>query len=395
MKILYHHRTQGEGVERVHILGIVNAWRSAGHYVDIVSPPGVSLNHPEKTEINNDNGNIWKHVVKYIPEFGFELFEIAYNFWVYISLTRETKRKVYDFIFERYSFLCFAGLLASKRHGIPFFLEVNYTSYTPIFRQRTRFIKPFERWIEHIVFKKADGIIVVSTYLKEHLLSLGINGDKIIVLSNAADPSKFNPDLKADNLKKQLKLKKRKVVGFVGYFYTWHGIEFFLDTYKYVNKNVGGVVYLLVGDGPIYKKISEMVTQRKLHEKILLVGSVDHEEIPKYITLFDVAVMPHSNNYGSPMKVLEYMAMGKAVVAPRLGPLEDVIQDGMNGLLFDPEDEEDLINKILIAVNNDEIRIDIGKAARLSILEKHNWHKNAQEILNLYNRVLQAVNTGI
>ena len=145
----------------------------------------------------------------------------------------------------------------------------------------------------------------------------------------------------------------------------------------------------------MYNEISEMVKREELYDNILMVGGVDHDKVPEYVALFDVAVIPHSNNYGSPMKVFEYMAMGKAVVAPRLGPLEDVIQDGMSGLLFDPEDEEDLINKILIAVNNDELRIDIGKAARLSILEKHNWHKNAQEILNLYNRVIQAVNTGI
>ena len=92
MNILYHHRTQGKGVERIHILGIVNAWRSGGHNVDIVSPPGVSFHRSQNAKINNDKRNGWKYLTKDMPEVFFEFFEVVFNFWAFISLSRKIRR---------------------------------------------------------------------------------------------------------------------------------------------------------------------------------------------------------------------------------------------------------------------------------------------------------------
>lgn len=386
MNILYHHRTQGKGVERVHILGIVNAWRRAGHNVEIVSPPGIHMERPEAGENQQRKEKFWKQTGESLHGIFFELLEIAYNFWAYFNILGTLRRTTFNFIFERYSFLCLAGFLASKKYSLPFLLEVNYTSRTPIFRTRSRFIKFLERHVEYMLFDRADGIVVVSKYLQEHLLGMGIDGNKIIVLPNATDPLQFDPKLDARELRSNLGLARCKVVGFTGYFYPWHGIELLLDSYHHVKNQFENVVFLLVGDGPTYEETKNKVSANGLAHSIRLVGKVSHNEVPRHIALFDVAVMPHSNVYGSPMKIPEYMAMCKAVVAPRLGPIEDIIEDGNNGVLFESNDIYQLATKIVGLLKDDQYRSRIGKAARTSVMQKFNWNRNAERILELYHR---------
>jgi glycosyltransferase involved in cell wall biosynthesis len=87
------------------------------------------------------------------------------------------------------------------------------------------------------------------------------------------------------------------------------------------------------------------------------------------------------------MKVLEYMAMAKAIIAPRLGPLEDIITDKFNGLLFEPLNHQELAEMIAYLLINENERQQIGKSARLTILEKNNWDLNAGNIISLYKRI--------
>jgi glycosyltransferase involved in cell wall biosynthesis len=365
-------------------MGIVGSWRAAQHVVNIISPPNVDI---EKSDGKKGKGRnqIGSLLSKHLPEILFEIFEIAYNLWAYYFIGQKLKRFRYDLIYERYSFLCFAGLLAARRYKIPFFLEVNYFTKTPIVRRRTFFVRPVERIIEKALFEKADGIIVVSTYLRKQLESQGISPYKILVVPNAADPSKFDPTKTGNGIKKRLSMADKRVVGFIGYFYPWHGIELLLKAFPLLKKEIKEVGYLLIGDGPIFPKIQEAVTSNNFQEDIIMTGKVPHGEVPNLISAFDIAVMPHSNVYGSPMKILEYMAMGKAVVAPRLGPLEDVIDDGKTGLLFEPENAEDLTQKILKLLLDEKLRETLGSVARESIIKEHNWEHRAQNILALYN----------
>ena len=143
---------------------------------------------------------------------------------------------------------------------------------------------------------------------------------------------------------------------------------------------------MLVGNGPLYNEISESVKKSNLTDRVLLVGRISHRDIPEYVSLFDVAVMPHSNDYGSPMKILEYMAMGKAVIAPRLGPLEDIIKDGINGLLFEPKDNEDFQKKLVQVLSDERFQKSLGFAARQAIIDKFNWDSNASKIIAFYEK---------
>jgi glycosyltransferase involved in cell wall biosynthesis len=275
----------------------------------------------------------------------------------------------------------------AKLFGIKFVSEINFTSRTPLVRKRTRFIEPFDRLFEKILLRHADGMVAVSNYLKRQLMEMGVEADKIIMLPNAADPSKFDPERDASILKRRLCLDGKLVVGFVGHFYPWHGVDFLLDSFPIVDSKIKNFVYILIGSGPTFNEVRRRIISQGLQDRILLVGQVDHSKIPDYVAIFDIAVMPNSNNYGSPMKVLEYMAMAKATVIPRLGPLEDIVQDGVDGMLFDPNAAHQMAEKIILFLSDKKLRNDIGHNARVKIESKHNWNANASQILDLCQRI--------
>jgi glycosyltransferase involved in cell wall biosynthesis len=141
---------------------------------------------------------------------------------------------------------------------------------------------------------------------------------------------------------------------------------------------------LLVGDGPERPRIEAQVAAAGLTEHCLLAGNRPHAELPGWIAAMDVCVMPHSNDYGSPMKVFEYMALGRAVLAPSLPPLRDVIDDGVNGALFVAARGADPVGPLddgLAALLGDAaLRERLGAAARKRVGERHTWQENWRRV---------------
>jgi glycosyltransferase involved in cell wall biosynthesis len=233
------------------------------------------------------------------------------------------------------------------------------------------------------MFPRADACVVVSSRLRELLLESGVEDARVIVLPNAADPAKFDPRRRAEELRAALGLTGRLVVGFTGRFHRWHGLQLLVDTFEEIADREPAVAYLLVGDGPTRPEIAALAETRGWQGRVILPGSVHHDKVPDYVALFDVAVMPHSNDYGSPMKIAEYMAAGKAVVAPRLGPIEDMVRDGHTGVLFDPGDVQALGAAVAGLLSDPERRRAVGQAARQEVERALNWDVVAARVLAL------------
>jgi len=101
-----------------------------------------------------------------------------------------------------------------------------------------------------------------------------------------------------------------------------------------------------------------------------------------YIAAFDIGVLAHSNEFGSPIVLFEMMALGKCVVAPRLDPILDVVEDGVNGVIFNPLDMQDLFNKTKWLLQHPEEMKKIGENAKDITYSEHTWDKNAEKILS-------------
>lgn len=375
-KLVYVHRTKGAGVEGVHINGIVNAFKKAGADVEVISPAGTAdVNDSQKPHLGS--GRLLKFFSLYTPEIVFELFEILYNLRCYLGLIGQRSTSL---IYERYAFFAFAAAWFSSRRLIPFILEVNYYSATPLVRCRSRILLPLARRVEKFVFENADCIITVSTHLKEKIIEYyGLPEEKFLVQTNAVDLDRF--DL-SQQVEQEIDDKTEVIIGFVGGFYAWHGLDFLVKVFNELLSHGKDVKLLLIGDGPEKQKIEEQVKRLGIQKYVDFTGAVAPQELPRYMSKFDIGVMPNSNEYGSPMKIFEYMATGVAVVAPDYSPILDVIENKFNGFVFQRNNAESFRLVLEGVIDNPELTTKVVDQAIQDIKLKYNWDAHVVEILD-------------
>src|SRR5262249_7638249 len=138
---------------------------------------------------------------------------------------------------------------------------------------------------------------------------------------------------------------------------------------------------LLVGDGPVRPQVEEIIRARGLHDSVRFTGFLPAAAIPEYISAIDLCVMPDSNAHGSPMKIFEYMAMAKPVLAPGYGPIEEIIDHGVNGWIFPPRDGDALRHAVESLMRDQALRDRLGARAQADVLSRHTWVCRVQQLL--------------
>ena len=180
-----------------------------------------------------------------------------------------------------------------------------------------------------------------------------------------------------------IKLEGRFVIGFVGTFKRWHGVDFLLSAFQILHQTDPSTHLLLVGDGPLRLQLEEEVRKMGLRGAVTFAGAVAHEEIPPYLAATDAAVAPYpalQDFYFSPLKLFEYMASGRAVVASRVGQVAEVVRDGVTGLLFEPGNVADLVGCIRRVRDNPALGRELGRNASAASAER-TWTHNAAKVI--------------
>ena len=182
----------------------------------------------------------------------------------------------------------------------------------------------------------------------------------------------------------QYELKGRLVICFVGWFVPWHRLDLLINTFSSLcaNKPNLSPLLLLAGDGPLKNELGKQAMELGISENVVFTGSLPHEEIPNLLRASDISVIPHSNEYRSPIKLFEYMAQESAVIAPSTEPIASVISDGVNGILFEPLNSTEFIEKLCLLATEVELRKRLGKNGRQTVEKHHTWTHNAREILS-------------
>ena len=388
LNILYHHRTQGRGAEGVHITSIVNALESMGHNVNIVSPPGVDPlsnagNAPvDKSEVKTKGVNsIWKFISKYFPNFLFEIVEVLYNIPASYRLEKELSSTHYDILYERYAFYMIAGAIKAKKYGIPFILEANEVNGINN-RARTQSFPNLCNIFERYLFKRCKSIHTVSSYLKNMIINQGVQEENILVVPNAINPNKFCGDIDSTHLCTEFNLKDKIVLGFAGWFDEWDRLDLLVDVfYKLLHKHKN-IVLLLVGDGAVLDIVRKKISTLKIEENVILTGAVERAKIQEYLSLLDMAIFTHSNEFGSPVVMFEFMGLKIPIIAPTLLPITDVLVHNENALLFKPLDMDELQFNIDILLSDKKLRNKLSDSAYSKLMTQHTWNNNAENIIN-------------
>jgi glycosyltransferase involved in cell wall biosynthesis len=227
--------------------------------------------------------------------------------------------------------------------------------------------------------------------MSKHFEEAGVRARKVEILPNAVDTTLFHQEVDDARLRSWLKPGGRFVVGFVGSFKAWHGVDFLLRAFRRLHGNDASYHLLLVGDGPLRAELEQETRRLGLQEAATLVGSVPHEEVPRYLALMDVAVAPYpalEDFYFSPLKLYEYMASSRAVVASRVGQVAEVIADGLTGLLYQPGNEDELIACVRRLRADKSLRRELGERARTAC-SKNTWRQNAERVVGWVDPLLQ------
>ncbi len=383
MNILYHHRTRALQVEGVHIRGIVDGLRRLGHRVDVVSPPGVTL-ESQATTAGAPAKTRWSLLSTHAPELLFESAEIAYNGYAYPMLAARLGLKDYQFIYERYALFSVAGVLAARRYHLPIVLEVNDSAV--VSRIRPLKWQAAARRAEKFIWQRASAVITISDHFRDLIVDAGVKRARVHVMPNAVDEQRFATLPDSAELRQRLGLGDKTVIGYLGALNHWRRLDLLLEAFAKVATEHPQATVLLVGEGPDREALQAQAQALGFSHRVQFVGKVDHGAIVDYLMLLDIAVIPHSNDYGSPMKLGEYMAAGKAVVAPSLPPIAQVVGAG-EGILFAPLDVDELAHALERLLCNEPLRQQIGARAREKVMTQYVWRHHVEATLQLVDDI--------
>ena len=385
MKILYHHRTRSKDGQFVHIAELIGALRGLGHEVMVVAPAAM-----EHAKFGDDAGLV-ALLKRYVPHFAYELMEFAYAIIAYIRLRRAVLAFRPDCLYERYSLFLPAGVWIKRTFGLPMLLEVN----GPLYEERDKHeggisLRRLARWSQHYVWRGADFVLPVTSVLADMVLATGVPKERVCVIPNGIDPERFgNNALSTQAAKAKLGLGDRLVLGFTGFVREWHGLDRVVDLVAERASKDSGLHLLIVGDGPARETLQARARERGIVDRVTVTGVVDRDRVPGYVAAFDVALQPAVVPYASPLKLFEYLAMGRAIVAPATPNITEVLTDGENAVLFDPDRTDGMPRAIERVLGDGELRRRIADGARGTIARrKLTWSGNAQRVTDLFGRLL-------
>ncbi len=378
MRILYHHRTQAGDAQGVHIQEIVRAFRELGHEVRIAAIRG------EEEARRASRAPQGSGLLQSVPAWLYEVLSLGYNLYGYRMLRREAAAFGPDMIYERYSLNTYCGIWAARRLRIPIVLEVNAPLATEQERLGRLSFRRLARFSERWICSRSTRTIVVTGVMRDLLAAEGVPRDHMAVVTNGIDPKRFHPGISGDAVRARNGLDGKVVIGFVGWFRKWHGLEMLLEVFHRSGLSGRGARLMLVGDGPARPDLDRYVRANALEAAVVFTGPVPHDEIPAYIAAMDVAVQPSAPEYACPMKIVEYMAMGKCVVAPDQPNIREIVQAGRSGLLFPPGKAEDLGAALAAAGDDAGLRERLGGEAVATVRSRgFLWEANARRALAL------------
>ena len=318
---------------------------------------------------------------------------ILYNLIFIVKGLRILKIINPDFLYQRYSTFNFSGVVLARLLKIPLFLEFNSSSvFWARYSGRTFLIELISS-VETFNLKHADVIVVVSNVLKRKLIQEGIEQNRILVNPNCVNPRMFHPSSSPLEIRDRYRLRDKTVVGWIGTFELWHGIDFLASAIPNIIKRNKNIHFLLIGGGKRRDRIERMIEKKHANAFVTFTGIVPHHQVPKYLAACDILVVPHTplrdgfEFWGSPTKLFEYMAMGKAIVASNLGQIGEVLRHNDNAYLIKPGDRRELVKAILELAKDDALRNRLGNKARKDVVAKHTWKQNAERVIEAYENL--------
>ncbi|MFN3750069.1 MAG: TIGR04063 family PEP-CTERM/XrtA system glycosyltransferase [Thiobacillus sp.] len=250
---------------------------------------------------------------------------------------------------------------------------------------RYRLTRALETW----AVRNADAVTVICEGLRGDLVARGIDPGKITVIPNAVDIEKFEMGGRPDpELKLKLGLGTSRVLGFIGSFYAYEGLDLLIAALPAILARIPDVKVLLVGGGPQDAALRQQVMRLDLKDRVIFTGRVPHAEVNRYYDLVDVLVYARHRmrltDLVTPLKPLEAMAQGRLMVASDVGGHRELIDDGTTGVLFRAGDVDDLAAKVVHLLGHEQGWDAMKQAGRRFVEAERNWAASVARYQRVY-----------
>lgn len=391
-----------------HISGVVNGFLDCGYPVSFVSAGGRLLARPEVTftplEPPASFGIPWEH----------NFYTFHYD--VVAQSEKHARRRDFGCIYQRLSIANFSGVELSRRRRKPLILEYN-GSEAWIAKNWGRPLRTqaLAEKVEEANLRHAHLIVTISDVLRDELLERGIPAERIVSYPNCIDPPTFDPARfaaaeTADLRRKYGIAEDALVTTFLGTFGQWHGASVLAEAVrKLVDERPELVTrakmhFLFVGDGLKMPEVRAALGQHVGSPHVTLAGLVPQDQAPLHLAASDILASPHVPNadgtrfFGSPTKLFEYMAMGKAIIASDLDQIGEVLAgslrvrnlpdansaawEGPPALLATPGSPDDIVDGLKFLAERPDWRQSLGASARRLALGKYTWQHHVKAILD-------------
>jgi len=308
-------------------------------------------------------------------------------FSMIFTYNREIERQIEKFkpnIIVGHSILTnYLSMKLSKKHGIPFIFHMTDAQHTIIpFKP----LQPVGRIIEKKILRNADKVVVINEKLREYAISMGADPEKTCVVRAGVDLERYNPEINGKEIREKYGIKDDDIVlFFMGWLYHFSGLKEVAIELSKIKDNT--IKLLIVGDGDAFKDLQRIKERYNMEDKIILAGKQPYDNIPKFIASSDICLLPAYKNEVMknivPIKMYEYMAMRKPVIATSLpGIMKEFGKD--NGVIY-VDRPEDVLEKAVELIENGDIEKEGVKARKF--VEKYSWDNITDE----FERVLEEV----
>lgn len=310
-----------------------------------------------------------------------EVYSLLLNQTLADELMR--RRGAIDLVYERSSLWSFAGLQFARRARVPFILEVNAPLAAQQKEYRALDLAETAHAIEATVLSGADCVVVTSPALKEYAHGRGATRKKVRVIPCGVTAEMLSTPRRPRN-------EDAFVIGFVGTLKPWHGIELLAEAFSQLCLLHPSYRLLVVGDGPLLPQLERL--RRRLHigDRVSLVGSVDHADVPAYLSQIDVGLAPYpplSSFYFSPLKVWEYAAAGVPIVASASGELPRLFPHRVAALLHPAGNVGKIVRHVERLRQDPELANRLARRAR-QVAKRHTWDRLAARFEAIAARAL-------
>ena len=370
MRILYTHRIQSRDGQSVHVDEMVAALRAAGHEVEVVGPAFYA-----ESSFGGESRMVAR-LRRLLPGALGEFAELAYNIPAFLALRRAARSFGPEAIYERYNLYYLAGSWLARRLRVPYLLEVN----SPLADERARFsglrLRRLAHALERRVWHSADRVLPVTGVLGDMIAATGVPRPRIQVVPNGVVLDRFDATPRP--------AAGRVVLGFVGFVRLWHGLDVVLQALA--EDGGTGIALTVIGDGPVRPALEAQAASLGLDDRVHFTGLVDHHAVPGHVAAFDIALQPKVVAYASPLKIFDYMAAGRAIVAPDAPNIREILEHDHTALLFDPDAPFDSPAGMWTAIQrlagDADLRGRLGAAARAELERRDfTWAGNARRVV--------------